>query len=113
MSRSRYAGHQCGSTCIAAAARARSDENTGLRISQYLDQVRAFARRQPSVTRNFRFRKRRNLADVDLARRLRKIVATLQVEPEIRTVAAQLADPLRDRWRYRLALVEDAIERLA
>src|SRR5262249_23726671 len=42
----------------------------------------------------------------------RQIVALLQIEPQVRTVSAQLPEPQRHCWRHWLLFVENVIERL-
>src|SRR5262249_10213527 len=43
---------------------------------------------------------------------LLQIVALLQIEPQVRTVAAQLSEPQRHHWCHRLLFLKDVIERL-
>jgi hypothetical protein len=41
-----------------------------------------------------------------------QIVALLQIEPQVRTVPAQLPEPQRHHWCYWLLFLKDIIERL-
>ena len=53
------------------------------------------------------------MTDVLGSLRMPRIVGGLHPRPDSRAIAKKLAEPNRDRWRYRLSFLQDVVKMLA